>query len=225
MSQKPRKQKPRKGNSSKQRRGNKRDPGTVIMRGPMFMPARIRTTLRYSKQLNMASSTGWANIRFEPTYAYDVDPVGASTAMPGFTELAGIYRLYRVVSSRIRVIFSNLDTLAGEAVICPVNFDPGANTSSYQNYLSSRSARTTALGAVSGNGGAILNHSFTVAQFSGAPIIGAVDYYVGSGSTAPGNNVWWLVGAYMSNTMTSGVFVGVNIDITLDFFELNSPTT
>jgi len=188
------------------------------------MPSRLRTTLRFSKQLNMLSTTGWANIRFQPTYAYDVDPVGASTAMPGFTELAVLYRLYRVVSSRIRVIFSNLDSLAGEVVICPVNFDPGANTGSYQNYLSSRSARTTAIGTANGNGAAVLNHSFTVAKFAGAPVIGAVDYYVGSGSTAPGNNVWWLVGAFMSNTMVSGVFVAVNIDITLDFFELNSPT-
>jgi len=67
-----------------------------------------------------------------------------------------------------------------------------------------------------GNGSAGLDDSCTVARLAGAPIIGAVDYYVGSGSTAPGNNVRWLVRAYISNIMISGVLVAVNIDITRD---------
>jgi len=201
-------------------RGNR-----IVYRGLNFMPPIFQTRLRFSKQITMLNVTsGWTNIRFSPTAAFDVDPVIGSTAMPGFTELAGIYRFYRVRGSSIIADFGNLDALAGIAVVCPVNFDPTSNTTLFQQYLSSRSARMKPLGLASGNGVAQIKHHLTDRDFGGALSV-AIDTYTASVTAIPTNNIWWLVGAYLSAIQTNGVFVAVEIDIDVEFFELSSPAT
>jgi len=187
------------------------------------MPPRFETTLRFTKEvviMNVAS--GWANARYAWTSCYDVDPILGSTSMPGFSELAAMYRYYRGSSSRIRVDFGNLDNLSGTVVICPVNFDPTANTTLYQNYLSSRSAHHRPIGALQGNGAVSLSHSTSIAAYGGTRIP-ALDSYAAVVTAVPVNNIYWLVGAYMNNVMTNGVTINVYIDITLVFFELSSP--
>lgn len=198
-------------------------PRMLTWRGPTFMPPVFRTGLRYAKELNMVNAlSGWANVRFIPTYAYDVDPIAGSTAMPGFTELQTIYRAYRVLGSRIKVEFSNLDTLAGTVVVCPVNYDPGANTVSFQTYLSSFSTKSAPIGFSTGNGQARVSHSFRTSQFGGA-LSNAVDTYSTSLTAAPANNIFWLVGSYLNTNQINGVFIHVIIDIDIEFFELLSP--
>jgi len=201
-------------------RGNR-----IVYRGLNFMPPIFQTKLRFSKQITMVNvASGWTNIRFSPTAAFDVDPVIGSTAMPGFTELAGIYRFYRVRGSAIKADFGNLDALAGIAVVCPVNFDPTSNTTLFQQYLSSRSARMKPLGLSTGAGTAQIVHRLTDRDFGGALSV-AIDTYTASVTAIPTNNIWWLVGAYLSAIQTNGVFVAVEIDIDVEFFELSSPAT
>jgi len=192
-------------------------------RGPTFMPPRWQTTLRFSKEVVMSNvASGWANVRFAWTSCYDVDPILGSTSMPGFAELAAIYRYYRAVRSSIRVDFGNLDNLSGTAVICPVNFDPTANTTTYQNYLSSRSAKHRPIGSLNGTGAVSVRHATSIKAFGGT-LVPALDSYAAVVTTVPVNNIYWLVGCYMNNVMTNGVTVNVFIDITLVFFELSTP--
>jgi hypothetical protein len=143
--------------------------------------------------------------------------------MPGFAELAGIYRYYRTFSSRIRVDFGNLDATSGTCIVCPVNFDPTANTTSFQNYLSSRSAHHRPIGAISGNGAVSVSHSTSVAHFGGATTQ-FPDLYSAVVTATPTNNIYWLVGAYMNNVMTTGFVVNAYIDIDVMFFELATPS-
>jgi hypothetical protein len=168
----------------------------------------------------------YANVRFEPSFMYDIDPLIGSTAMPGFVELAGMYRFYRIVSSRIHVDFSGLDQIGLVAYVCPVNFDPGANSAVYVNYLSNRRCKTGPIGSSTGNSTRSLNAHFSLSDFIGVSHANsAVDYYTGSttGAAAPSNNVWWMVGAVANNVFTAGVYTNVRIDVVADFFELASP--
>jgi len=200
-----------------------------VNRSLNFMPSRYRTTLVFDKATIM-SNTGlqYTNIRFSPTFCYDVDPIVGSTAMPGFAELGGIYRFYRCNGSRIRVSFANMEpAVAAVAIVCPTNFDPTANTATVVNFLSNRRSKTKPLGPLSGMDASIITDQFKVAEFSGVVYTGQIDNYVGSVSGgSPTNNAWWYVGAYFSGaSTTAGVFVNAHIEVDIDFFELNTPST
>jgi hypothetical protein len=192
------------------------------------MPDRFRTTLRFnaSKAINNATFIN-ANVRFEPTFAYDIDPVIGSTAAPGFTELATMYKNYRVNRWKLSVYGSSQEAFSCQFYVCPVNTDPGANTASYQNYLSSRDSRKTFLGPLTGNGIAKLTTGWiSVASFGGSSTYTMqIDAYSGSGTTAPLNNIWCIVGILSgSAVLVNGVDVTLDIEFDIDFFELLNPT-
>jgi len=188
------------------------------------MPPRFQTTLRYTNQVVMNNpGLTWTNVRYQWTAAYDVSPVLGSTAMPGFTELAAVYRYYRCLSSAIRVDFANLDLVSGSVVVVPVNADPGVNATVFQQFPSSRSAHHRTIGALTGNGSATVTHRTSLANFGGVNIP-AYDPYSSPVAAIPGNNVYWLVGAELNSAMTNGVVATSYIDITLQFFELQTPT-
>jgi hypothetical protein len=199
----------------------------MVNRSVNYMPDRFRTVLRFQKTgliQNVGNTSG--NVRFTPTFAYDVDPVIGSTAMPGFTELAGIYRQYRVDGFRYKVSFSNNEAFAMTALTCPVNFDPGANTANFQNYLSNRRSKSKILGPLTGNGVTTMSGRVTVAEFAGLPDIRADDNTVGAVTGgSPNNNIWFYVGAYSPTNQVNGVSYDFVIDIDLEFFELATPAT
>jgi len=168
----------------------------------------------------------FANVRFEPTFCYDIDPAVGSTAMPGFTELGALYRFYRMVSCEADVGFSNIDTATVATVyICPTNIDPGANTTTAQNLLSNRRSVQRTIGPLNGNG--IANHLksvFGIEDFGGVKWTGQLDQYCGStAGTAPSNNIFLAVGAFTTPSMTTGILADVRLTIEVEFFELATP--
>lgn len=184
--------------------------------------------LRFQKTANVNNAgVSHANVRFSPTYTYDVDPILGSTAVPGFSELTAIYRWYRVRRVRYKVSIVNTETFPIVACTCPVNFDPAANTPNFQNYNSSRRAKTKVLSIAGGMDRAVLSGQFSIADFGGAAEILLPDVYGGTGSASPANLIWLFVGI---NTVAGGALVGgatfdIDLDIELDFFELSNPST
>lgn len=74
------------------------------------MPKEFDTTFRYLIQYNVGSVGALlSNIRFT-TNAYDVDPVLASTAMAGFTELAALYARFRTLAIGYKFTACNQET-------------------------------------------------------------------------------------------------------------------
>ncbi len=202
--------------------------GLSLKTGRLPLPPRVTIWTRFQKDIDMSNAgVAFANVRFQPTYCYDVDPLGASTAMPFFTEMAGLYRFYRCVSSRITVHFANADSAPATVYVCPVNFDPGANTSSFQNYLSNPNCREAIIGATSGNSKATLRARATTDGFSGSRWLGLSDSYsaTSAGTTTPNNNWFWIVGAHNINLFTNGVFASIVMDVEITFFEETSPST
>lgn len=184
--------------------------------------------MRYnSSQIINNAGAVYANKRWIPTYAYAIDPVLGSTAMPGFSEMQGLYRYYRVRQFRTTASVVNREAFAIQAWMCPSNGDPGANTASYQNYISNRRAKVVALGQNSGNSRGTLTLPWvSVSNFGGSASTNVNDDYATSTSTQPTNNIYVGVGVSTDGTvLAGGCYVTITHDIELDFFEPASPST
>ncbi len=194
-----------------------------------FAPDRFRTTLKFNAfGVKLNSGQAYMNIRYMPTNCYDIDPTLGSTAMPGFSELAGLYRRYRAIRFRAEVSFANAEAHTGVVWICPVNADPGANTTNYQYYLSNKRGKSVAIGPWGGNGVARLKTGWVgVAEFGGSKNPENDDRYSGdtNGSNAPQNIIWLAIGFLSDAAMTVGIQINLNLEVELEFFELTSPAS
>jgi len=191
-------------------------------------PSRYRTKLTFQKNTQIFNNVAYANVRFIPTYVYDVDPTLGSTALPFFTELAGIYRFYRLIHSRITVSASNLDAgVLGTVYVCPVNADPTQNTANFQNYLSNPRCKSKTIGFANGNGSMQKISSFLgIDEFSGVVWTGQIDAYSANTSgTAPPNNAYWNIGYLANTTIVNGIFADIKLILEIEFFELTTPGT
>jgi len=196
-----------------------------------FAPPRMGVTLRFNKTsfFVAAAATSFSNIRFEPTFAYDVDPTIGSTAMPYFTEWGGIYRFYRVTAFKATLKVYNKDPTPKTIYLCPMNFDPGANTVNYQPILSNPLTVTDEVGSLTGNGKSRTLVIFsTISQLGGAANPLVPDSYSaqtsGTGG-APANNAWVTFGSYGDANDVNGCSYTFAIDIDIDFFETTTPAT
>ncbi len=194
--------------------------------GRSLGPPRYSTTLRFNKaSFHLNAVAQYSNIRFEPTYAYDIDPTVGSTAMPGFTEYMGLYRHYRVRSVVARLSVANKELFPSLIWMTAVNFDPGADTANYQNYLSSRETVKKYVGPASGMNQCTLVRRWTTDAFAGSSTrLRIQDDYSGSGTTAPVNNWWIAIGAYGDAIQVSGFSYSIDLDITIEFFEFSAPS-
>jgi len=198
----------------------------MVVRSLNFMPDRLRTTLRFS-EVDVINNAGFinANIRHRPTCAYDINPALGSTAMPGFTELGGMYRFYRVNKWVSTARWSNNETFPVQAYIAAVNFDPTVNTAAFGQYLSSRTSKKAFLGPLTGYSVATLQLPVSVASFGGSQTsTKQIDSYCGTtAGTIPTNLIWLIIGVLGGPVLVNGVSVVIDHDIDVDFFELANP--
>jgi len=208
-------------------RGENRGAQIIVVRGGNWAPARLSTTLRFTKFLTLSAGAATAaNVRFTPTFAYDVDPAVGSTSMAGFNEYGAMYRFYRCTGSTIKCEFANVQAFNVIAYVIPQNVDPGANYSSAvaQGQLANTYSRQAILGPLTGNNNKIIVASQTTASYAGAWNHNVADFYTGSTSGGtPTNNWFWVVGVVGTATVSTGVDVLCIVDISLEFFELANP--
>jgi hypothetical protein len=202
----------------------------IVPRQLGWCAPRYRCSLRYHGNItiNNAGFTA-ANVRYIPTFAYDVDPTVGSTAMPGFTELGTLYRVYRVNGAQISCSFSNREAFPVEVYVSAVNSDPGANYSvgTAQTYCAQRTSKSMEIGPLTGNGIGTLKDRQLTSRFGGAVNTLTTDFYVGTtGGTAPSNNWYWTVGVIsVPSNLSAGVQLRVVMDIDLEFFEVSAPAS
>jgi len=187
---------------------------------------RTRAKMTFSKTVAITNATfSYANIRFCPTQAYDVDPIFGSTAMPFFAEYSIMYRRYRTVSAVITVGFANLDLVAYTAYIAATNQDPGANTATYAPLMSSRISRQCAIGLGTGAGVGRLRLQASTSDFGGVRNTLQDDAYSALAGNVPTNNWWFAVGVLSTGAIANGVHVDVRLDVVVDFYEVGTPAT
>jgi hypothetical protein len=182
-------------------------------------------TTRYSvsKTLNNAG-VQVANFRYQPSFCYDVDPLLGSTAMPGFTEWAAIYRYYRLRSSRISVMFANNEAFNVLVYVCPLNYDPTANISPNVFLLSSMLCQKTIIGPLTGMNTHTITHAASTDVIGGVRDLGILDgYCAATTGGSPANNWYWAVGLNSFSNLVNGISLTVDMECEIEFFELTSP--
>jgi len=203
-------------------------PTVMVVKSLNFMPDRLRTVLSFNGNGNLNNGGfTYANSRLIPTYAYDVDPVLASTSLPGFAEMQTIYRSYRVNWFRQVCAFSNEEAFPILVYMCPLNVDPGADTTLFQQLLSNKRCVKTLLGPLTGNGISTLDTGRVgVDEFGGTAMTLADDKTAAQTTSAPQNNLYIATGVITNgvNTLANGCFVTTDLYIEIDFFELLTPS-
>lgn len=204
----------------------------MIVRGVRsFAPPRVITHLSYSKTGILTSAvTSIATQRLFPTNAYDVDPLFASTAMPGFTEWGALYRNFRTLRASIMVEFSNLEPRPVTVLLVPVNYDYGTTItqSGFSTLMSQPNCKTRMLSAVGGQDRAVLRSSARTNQFAGA-LSNSFDAYVGSTTNAFSPTQFWgfFYSAFVqgASSIPLGIGVTIKMDVEIEFFELQTPSS
>jgi hypothetical protein len=215
------------GKKSQKEKGTR----SVVVRADQFhqlFPPVLRCKFSFEKSfklVNIASPFG--NVRFSPSYLYDVDPTLGSTAMPGFNEVSGLYTKYRFRTCKWKCSFSNQEAFALTACVDAVNGDPTVNTANYQAYFSSESSQEVVVGA-QGCPTEKMKGFFTIDKFGGGMKLEPppLDAYVGAGTTSPANNIFVFVGFTSPTGQVStaaGIAVSFKMTVHADFFEIASP--
>jgi hypothetical protein len=185
------------------------------------MPPEYDTNLYYTVQDTVTNAAAFlASIRFS-TEAFDVDPTLGSTAMPGFTEMAGFYARFRTLGMGYKFSCANQEAfsvtllhgfsttsvasgalvhtysgnpLFGSSIVGPLT---GFNTKTFRDFKS--------CGAISGTNQYLFDDLYTGSTASATLASAGTNYcYLGVVSTAP------LTGA--------GVLVNVEIRLNLRFY-------
>lgn len=143
------------------------------------MPKEYDTTFRYLIQYVVTTAGGLlANIRFT-TNAYDVDPVLASTAMAGFTELAALYARFRTLRMSYKFTACNQE-------LFPVSIIHGfsnvviTSAALGLNYAENPLMSCHMLGPLTGQGRGSYARSSSVGDISGTNQYLLDDLYTGS---------------------------------------------
>jgi len=219
--------------NTKKRPGNRKKirgpsrPKEMVNRSMNFISPRLRTKLTFNKFINLGLASGvpFLSIYFQPTYAYDVDPVVGSDAMAGFYELGKLYTKYRVNSYTIVSNFCNNEQFAVEALILPSNTTFSGSGLTPQTMLANPRCRRTLLGTYA-QFPKKLRDRVTVSDFGGSANRQMADQYTGAtAGGAPANNLFHTVAIWAdSSTFNAGVTIDTSVTVDIEFFELATPT-
>jgi len=141
--------------------------------------------------------------------------------MAGFAEAAAIYATYRVIASRIHVTLGNNSaTVPITLMVAPLNADP-TNAMSGANVLAMPGqpyCKTRELGLL-GSPATIINHKMTTQTIWGDPAIYYDHNFSSLVTTVPANNWFWNVAIYSPAFIAAQVYVTVQIECDVEFFD------
>jgi len=168
----------------------------------------------------------YATIRFRPSSAYDIDPILGSTSIPGFNEFANFYGRYRVLMSKIKVHFSNLEKVPVNVYIWPTNYDLGANYVFLAASISSPFAKHGIVSSRTGNDYKVLSNRMRTDEIFGTDEVLTDDNFGAVINNSPANNWYWNVGIWSPvAALEAGVMTSIEIDIQVQFTERFSLTS
>lgn len=181
-----------------------------------IMPQEWVTDLKYSVQ-GQLTSVGAVRTSFQyRTEAYDVDPLLASTAMPGFAELSTIYARWRCLRMSYKVDFANMEAF-------PLTVFTGFSNSSIASgsiteaMMGNPLWKNKMIGPITGDGVARLTDSKTITQISGTKQALYDDLFTGStqSATLPTAGTCYCYAALVSPVVLTAAGCIVNVVVTL----------
>jgi hypothetical protein len=198
----------------------------VIMREPgRFMPDRLQCKLRFMDTTVKRSSAALSPV-MNWTYrssAYDPDPAFLTGAIPGFTELAALYREYRVNSITGKIGICNQNAESCILCVWPSNGLNSANTllaSDVLEYVANPRGQMKILGNNTGTSTNEVNSTASGMQLVG-PIFKTDLNYSSPTNANPALNYYLNIG--IVNTQGNFAFpVGTAIQLVYDieFFKI-----
>lgn len=208
------------GNQRKNKKVNRKGKGNIPVSGQRevtfystsiprglapIMPDRIMRKLTYNgfKNLKIATGQFHKSYRWLPTAVYDIDPLLGSTTVVGFTELAGFYYFYRVVSSRATIaVAANYQSQGTGAltptccnfVVVPLNADPGTTPSDTTifSWYNNPYNKHKLIGAPGARPEKVVS-SMATEKIFGSKMVYTDDNFAALVSTVPVNNWYWAV--------------------------------
>jgi hypothetical protein len=180
--------------------------------------------LKFWTQLGFVLTTNtFANYRYRPTAAFDVDPALGGTSMAGFAELSAFYQTYRVSKSSIKVTLINPSaTLPVTLIVLPMNADP-TNSFGVANIIASM-GNPYASSKTSGTEGSrppVVSSSMTTKQIFGDAEVLFDHNFTALVNTVPNNNWFWNVCVLSPAVIATAVYAIVEIEVDCEFYDRN----
>jgi len=188
----------------------------------------MRTHLKFDTRFTQPAATVLAPWSLEVIILTNPNILtNSATNVPGYSELSGLYRKYRVRSGHVRYSLANDEAFPVEMFCTPVNFLPSTVTdpSRFFSMLNSRRQIVSAKGGV--DHATVLTRA-SIAHFGGSLNSTVEDAYVGTtdNSSPPSDNLYFIYGFVTNGLATAAANLGVvTVELELDFFELQSPAT
>lgn len=210
---------------SQSRNPNRQRNNLALYKSPRtVMPEEYTTTLKYIVQDVVANVGGTAaSIRFR-TEAYDVDPALASTAMPGFAELAQIYSRYRTLRMGYKFSAANQEGI-NMTVIHGYSINSIASGSLSITYAGNPLFSTAILGPLTGMNRKVFSKNLPVTSVVGTMQPLYDDLYTGSTTSATlatAGTIYCNFGIITPVVMTAaGCLVTAEITLTITFYRMN----
>jgi hypothetical protein len=221
-----RRMKPRSRKAGKRSRKNKNNSRLVIMREPgRFMPDRLQCKLRFMDTTVKRSAAALSPV-MNWTYrssAYDPDPAFLTGAIPGFTELAALYREYRVNSISAKIGICNQNAESCILCIWPSNNLNSANTLLSTDVLEFVANPRGQMKILGNNTGTSTTETSTIA--SGMQLVGPVFktdlQYSAPTTTNPALNYYVNIGIVNTQgNFTYPVGTAIQLVYDIEFFKI-----
>lgn len=180
---------------------------------------RLMTRLTYKGMQNLQIALGNVHVarRWQPSAAYDVDPLLGSTTMVGFSEMALLYGNYRVVRSHVLFRVCNTSTQPIEMILIPLNTDPGstptlATVDSWVNNAYGKVKLVPAIGAPP----VTIKHSMSTEKIYGSKMVYFDDNFAALVNAIPVNNWYWALALRAPAAVTVAQTFVIEIDFFMD---------
>jgi hypothetical protein len=189
----------------------------------LVFPPRMLMKLKYWTQIGLVLTVNtFANYRFRPTAAFDVDPALGGTAMAGFAEASAFYQTYRVSKSAIKVTLLNPSTtLPVTLIVLPMNADP-TNSFGVANIIASM-GNPYAVSKTSGSSAfpARVSAEMTTKKIFGDAEVLFDHNFTALVTTVPNNNWFWNVCVLSPAVIATAVYAIVEIEVDCEFYDRN----
>ncbi len=157
--------------------------------------------------------------RWIPNSAYTPEVGGGSAATKGFSNWAGIYAFYRVVSYKYDIFVCNNEAFPVSVYVMNLNDDPGttANSTTAQNSLS----QIRLLSAKGGQDRCRFRGTYTIARVIGSNSAEFDDDYRASVTASPSDVTWLCVGVQSTTgvNVTNGIGYEFNMSQITRFYD------
>jgi hypothetical protein len=190
----------------------------------MAFPPRMLAKLKFWTQVGFVLTTNnYANYRFRPSGAFDVDPALGGTSMAGFAELSAFYQTYRVSRSQIKVtLICPSATIPVTLIVLPMNADP-TNSFGVANIIASMGnpyAKSKTSGLTGSNPPVVSSDMSTKVIFGDSEVL--FDHnFTALVSTVPNNNWFWNVCVLAPAVIATAVYAVVEIYVDCEFYDRN----